>query len=79
MCLLQGGDNNLYCCFSGPFLKGFSVPFVDIGLHLTGIEKVGWNSCKALFRLPQNFKFFHSLCITLIFRHMYGALNVGKK
>jgi len=31
------------------------------------------------FRLPQNYKFFRSLSITLIFRRMYGALNVGKK
>jgi len=33
----------------------------------------------ALFRLPQNSKFFHSLSITSIFRRMHGALNVGKK
>ena len=34
---------------------------------------------KALFRLPQNFKFFHSLFITSIFGRIYEALNVGKK
>ena len=34
---------------------------------------------RALFRLTQNSKFFHSLSITSIFGHMYGALNVGKK
>ena len=34
---------------------------------------------EALFRLSQNFKFFRSLSITLIFKRIYGALNVGKK
>jgi hypothetical protein len=33
----------------------------------------------ALFRLPQNSKLFYSFSITSIFRHMHGALNVGKK
>jgi len=33
----------------------------------------------ALFRWPQNSKFFHSLSITLIFGHMHRALNIGKK
>ena len=33
----------------------------------------------ALFRLPQNSKFFHSLSITLIFGRIHGALNVDKK
>ena len=33
----------------------------------------------ALFRCHLNFKFFHSLSITLIFSHLYGVLNVGKK
>ena len=33
----------------------------------------------ALFRSHQNSKFFYSFSITLIFRHMYGALNVDKK
>ena len=37
------------------------------------------NSTRALIRLPQNFKFFHSLFITSIFKRMYGALNVAKK
>jgi hypothetical protein len=32
----------------------------------------------ALFSLPQS-KFFHSLSITLIFNHLHGVLNVGKK
>ena len=34
---------------------------------------------KALFRLPQSSKFFHSLSITSNFERMHGALNVGKK
>ena len=34
---------------------------------------------RALFRLSQNFKFFHSLSMTSIFGRMYGALNIGKK
>ena len=36
-------------------------------------------SAEALFRLPQNFKFFHSLYYITIFGRMYGALNIGKK
>ena len=34
---------------------------------------------RALFRYPQNSKFFHFLSITSIFNHFHGALNVGKK
>ena len=34
---------------------------------------------RALFRYPQNSKFFHSLSITSIFSRLHGALNVGKK
>ena len=34
---------------------------------------------EALFRLPQNSKFFYSLFITSIFSRMYGVLNIGKK
>ena len=34
---------------------------------------------QALFRLPQNSKFFRSLSVTSIFGRMHGALNVGKK
>jgi hypothetical protein len=32
-----------------------------------------------LFTSLPNSKFLHSLSITLIFRHMHGAFNVGKK
>ena len=34
---------------------------------------------RALFRYPQNFKFFHYLSITLIFSRLHVVLNVGKK
>ena len=37
------------------------------------------NGVWALFRYPQNSKFFHSLSITSIFGRMHEALNVGKK
>ena len=42
----------------------------------------GWRCCQhswALFRYPQNSKFFHSLSITSIFSRLHEALNVGKK
>ena len=34
---------------------------------------------KALFISPPNFKFFHSLSITSIFRRIHRVLNIGKK
>jgi hypothetical protein len=37
------------------------------------------NSLHAPFRSLQSFKFLHSLSITLILGHMYGAVNVCKK
>ena len=50
-----------------------------VHLLLLPLSREMGDGSKALFRSHQNFKFFYSLFIILIFGHMHGALNVGKK
>jgi len=46
-----------------------------------GVARLAMRSItiRALFRYPQNSKFFHSLSITSIFSRLYRALNINKK
>jgi len=54
-----------------------SSPANPLGAHWHA-ESANFHS-QALFRSHQSSKFFHSLSITSIFGHIYGALNVDKK